>query len=314
MKTRELSLATFVLAAFGASIAACGAHGTSDAPAPGGDTVAGGAGSAGAPVTLPGAGSAGSLSNVAGAPAAYAGATGVAGAGVSFGGAPAAGGAPAVGGAPATTGCVLAAGTIADLSIDDVEDGNNAIQALGSRKGFWYTYNDGSGAQVPAPDPTGKIPFTPTAGGHSPLFSAHTNGPAFTIWGAGMGFDFNNTTGQSCPYDASAYTGIKFWAKGNMPLKAMVKIPGTTTKVTAADSNTCVSTTMCEDHYFLQPKPTLTAAWTQYTITFADSTSFAQEGWGIKVPAFDKAHIIGVQFQVAMGTAFDFAIDDVTFF
>jgi hypothetical protein len=68
------------------------------------------------------------------------------------------------------------------------------------------------------------------------------------------------------------------------------------------------------NHYFLQPKATLTATWTEYTITFASGATFAQEGWGIKVPTFDKAHVIGVQFQVAAATAFDFSIDDVTFF
>jgi hypothetical protein len=62
------------------------------------------------------------------------------------------------------------------------------------------------------------------------LYAATTSGTGFTVYGAGMGFDFNNTAAKSCPYDASAYTGIKFYAKANagnmasMTLKAMIKI------------------------------------------------------------------------------------------
>ena len=215
------------------------------------------------------------------------------------------------GGSPGKGSCKVAVGAAADLAIDDLEDGDNAIGALGQRSGFWYTYNDGTAAQIPAPDPSGAVPFKASAGGHSAMFSAHTSGPAFTTWGAGMGFDFNNTSAKSCVYNASAYTGIKFWAKGNAAIKAMVKVPGTTQST--SDSGTCTATGMCEDHYFLQPKPILTDTWTQYTIDFSSTTTFGQEGWGAKV-AFDKANIIAVQFQVGMGVPFDFSVDDITFY
>ncbi|MEO6600185.1 MAG: hypothetical protein ABIQ16_09960 [Polyangiaceae bacterium] len=316
MKTRELSLATFVLAAFGASIAACGAHGTSITP-DSEDTAAGRAGAAGAQMTIPGAGSGGSVTSAAGASAAGAatigaGAPGSAGAGVSFGGALAAGGAATGGaatggaGAPAT-GCVLAAGTIADLLIDDLEDGDGAVKALGGRKGYWYTFNDGTAMQVPTSSAT--IPFKPAAMGSSmtPMYAAVTSGPAFTMWGAGIGFHFNEAGSNLCAYNATAYAGIKFWAKTTAPFKAMVQIPATTLKATASDDATCVA--KCNDHFFV---PVPIAAWTEYTIDFAAAT-FKQEGWG--TPAvFDKTHLIGMQFQVAMGVAFDFAIDDVTFY
>src|SRR5450432_3949582 len=108
MKTRELSLATIVLAAFGGSIAACGAHGTTAAPEPGGgETDAGRAGGAGAPMSIPGAGSSGSLSTAAGAATAHGGAPASAGAGVSFGGAPPAGGAACWRGRPGDYGLRL---------------------------------------------------------------------------------------------------------------------------------------------------------------------------------------------------------------
>ena len=228
-------------------------------------------------------------------------------------GSPGSAGSPVQGGAgaPAAGNCKPAAGTLADLSIDDLEDGDNAIQTLGQRIGFWYAYNDGTATQIPAPDPSGLIPFKPLAGGHSAMFSAHTSGPAFTTWGAGIGFDFNNTAAKSCVYNASAYTGIKFWAKGNVAIKAMVKIPATTPST--SNSGACTTTGMCEDHYFLQPKPMLTDTWTLYTIDFSSPTTFGQEGWGAKA-SFDKSNIIAVQFQVGKDLPFDFSVDDLTFY
>ncbi len=322
MKTRELSLAGLVLAAFGASFAACSAQGTTAAPEPADPSAgspplssagtytapAGGASSgAGAP-TSSSAGSGGAAVAHGGAAGSTAGHTGT-----SFGGAPAAAGAATgTAGAATTGGCVAATGTTAaaDLPIDDFEDGDNAILANGMRKGFWYTYNDGTAKQVPTTSTTS--PFTATGAGHTPsLKSAETSGPAFMTWGAGLGVDFNNTPAQSCPYNATAYLGIKFWAKTTAPFKAMVQIPATTAKMTTADSATCVSTTMCNDHYYIAVP--VTAAWTQFTITFADSTTFKQEGWGT-VATFDKAHLLGLQFQVKQTVAFDISLDDLTFF
>ena len=106
-------------------------------------------------------------------------------------------------------------------------------------------------------------PFKGKAPGSTatPKFAATTSGPKFTTWGAGMGFTFNNPGAKACPYNASAYKGIKFWAKSNttaIALKAMLKIPGTTP--TTADSGTCVASTTvkCEDHFYLKPAPMLT--------------------------------------------------------
>ncbi|MEI9940064.1 MAG: hypothetical protein WDO69_22820 [Pseudomonadota bacterium] len=326
MKTRNLSLATVVLGVLAASYSACSAQGQ-DNTVPGGSTPSAGnsnsAGSTGSSGAAPVAGAsptggAGAPSPSAGAPATgFAGAfnTGAGGATTSIAGAPGTAGAATGGaGAPATGSCLVKAGTIADLAIDDLEDGDNVIQPIGGRTGYWYTFNDGTAAQVPPP--TALFKGTAPGSTLSPLFAATTSGPAFTSYGAGMGFDFNNTAAKSCPYDASAYAGIKFYAKANagnmaaMTLKAMLKIPATTS---VATGGTCAA--MCDDHYSLQPPPVLTTTWTQYTITFAAAATatFAQNNFGTVVP-FDKSKILAMQFQVAQNVAFDFSIDDITFF
>jgi len=326
MKTCNLSLATVALGALAVSYAACGAQGQDNSVpgAPtgpegqaGGDTV-GTAGTVSTPNAASGSSGASPGHPSAGAPTHFGGApnTGVGGA-KPYAGAPGRAGAPGTGspasggaGAPPTTsGCTLAAGTLAEPVIDDLEDGDDAIKATGARVGYWYTYNDGTlGAlQVPAP----AAPFKATAPGStaSPKFAATTSGPKFTMWGAGMGFDFHSVASKSCPYDASAYTGIKFWAKSNtaaLSLKSMIKIPATTS--TTAEGGTCPATAKCEDHFSITS--TLTTAWAEYKMPFA---TIAQEKFG--TPAtFTPKSLLAVQFQVAMGVAFDFSIDDISFY
>ncbi len=41
----------------------------------------------------------------------------------------------------------------------------------------------------------------------------HTFGSGFTEWGAGFGFALNGPDGGLFAYDASAYSGIVFWAR-----------------------------------------------------------------------------------------------------
>jgi len=324
MKTRNWSLATVVLGALAASFSACMAEGQ-DNTVPGGPTPGHAGndtnpGSAGMVGSVAGTTASGGKPNTgaAGSPASGGkpgGAAGSFGSGGKPGGAAgaatgAAGAATGAAGGGTVGGCKTAAGTIADLLIDDLEDGDNTIKAIGTRVGYWYTYNDGTGTQVPAP--TAVFKGTAPGSTTSSAFAATTSGPAFTSYGAGMGFDFNNTTMKSCPYNASAYTGIKFYAKANtgnmtgMTLKAMIKIPATTP--TTSDGGTCA--TKCEDHFYLKPAPALTTTWTQYTMPFA---SIAQDGFGT-VATFDKTKILAMQFQVASGVAFNFSIDDITFY
>ncbi|HEY4106058.1 MAG TPA: hypothetical protein VGM44_19290, partial [Polyangiaceae bacterium] len=231
-----------------------------------------------------------------------------------------------------TPGCCVATGTATDLAIDDLEDLDNTILPIGNRQGYWYSYKDTSTATTLSPSAS---PFTIATGGHAcslmpvppacagvPMGmagSAEIKGsvnlatdtvPAY----AGMGFDFNNHFMKSCPYGASAYHGISFYAKGS-PFKASVKIPATT-GATAQSVGTCAA--MCEDHYSQLVAPPPDGSWGLVTISFADTTKFKQAGWGTAA-AFDAGNILAVQFQVDGATtatapvAYDFAVDDLAF-
>jgi Carbohydrate binding domain (family 11) len=308
---------------------------TGSAGAPSGQGGKSGAGSGGTTYMGGATSSAGASSGTAGRSSG--GASG-SGAGGTSGGAGAGGcGALAVSQTDAKC-CVASAPTTnasSTVAIDDLEDDDNAILPIGNRQGYWFAYSDPRTTQMPAAS-GGALP--PTAGAGHPCsllpappacagkaggiaYSAATSGslavtstPAPSY--AGLGFDFNNRLMKSCAYSASAYTGISFWAKGNAALRAMIKIPATTSTSTTASIGTC--TVNCEDHYGISVPVLDPATWKQFTITFSDRTTFAQAGWGTKV-TFDNTALLAMQFQVSgsitatTSTPYSFSIDDVAF-
>lgn len=196
--------------------------------------------------------------------------------------------------------------------IDDLEDGDDAIDETNGRMGGWYTFNDESttGNQIPP----GSGFTTTTGGADGSAFSAGTSGSGFTVWGAGMGFDLNNPaaigmTGPRSPYDASRFTSIGFKAKGNIPITVSLEVVG----VTPTDrGGTCVPTmTMGEECDDLHGKLIdLTPDWQSYTVRFDE---VRQGGWGLAVP-FATTDVTAVLFQADKDLSFDFAVDDVRFY
>jgi hypothetical protein len=196
--------------------------------------------------------------------------------------------------------------------IDDLEDGDDAINETSGRMGGWYTFNDESTTGTQMPPGSG---FTTTSGGaDGSAFAAATSGNGFTVWGAGMGFDLNNPTavgmtGSRAQYDASRFTSIVFKAKGNVPIRVSLEIVG----VTPSDrGGTCApSTTMgeeCDDlHGTLVD---LTSDWKEYVVEFG---KLRQGGWGKAVP-FAATDVTAVLFQTDKDVSFDIAVDDVRFY
>jgi len=102
--------------------------------------------------------------------------------------------------------------------VDDFEDGNQT-NALG---GWWYSYADATSTVRPANG------FTPIAG-HASVGAAsfgYTLG-ASTYDGGFAGLMTNLGT-TSAPFDASAYAGVRFWAKGHGIFALEIPIVATT--------------------------------------------------------------------------------------
>ncbi|MCX4246981.1 CIA30 family protein [Paraliomyxa miuraensis] len=191
-----------------------------------------------------------------------------------------------------------------DDLIDDLEDGDAVIYEIGGRIGVWYAYDDGSAGTS---NPAAGDGFLPTAGGpNGSNYSAHLVGSGFSTWGAGMGFDLDNSGGATKhPFDASGYTGIAFQARGQGTIQFKAQ---TEAVVPTSEGGTCNAGGSCNDSHATQV--VLTATWQQHVIPFA---SLAQAGWG-QGAAWDPSSLMGLQWEAPSGSPFEIVIDDVGFY
>jgi len=209
--------------------------------------------------------------------------------------------------------------------IDDLEGLPPLIPVTDGRAGAWYTYNDNTEGATQTPPPCGT-PFSPAEpGARESLYAARSTGSGFSDWGAGFGFDLNNMgmeptideeTGECVidystrmTYDASAYTGISFYAKsfsGNLNID--VKIPALADTPIEEGGACDVADGQCGNSY--QAIATLKGTWQGYEVPF---DSFAQGSWGQRQD-LDLATLVGVQFQTRANAMFDIAIDHVCFY
>jgi expansin (peptidoglycan-binding protein) len=193
-------------------------------------------------------------------------------------------------------------------TIDDLEDGDGRIIDAHGHQGPWHTFNSANGGdQTP---PFGGT-FAPEAGGaQGSMFAVHTVGDGYTY--AGVGFDLNNATNQeespqSQSFDASAWDGIVFWAKGTAQLRIEFSMKSF---VPRDRGGTCDSN--CWDVYGnATAAAQLTADWKEYKVPF---TGMQRES-GSTSPAFDATQLMDISFKhTGQNDHFDFWIDDVQFY
>ncbi len=192
----------------------------------------------------------------------------------------------------------VSVGTGQEPLIDDFEDGDTRLPLLDKRAGNWMVYHDGSGKQEPRPGSIFAATRLPRPRGTS-HFGLRSTGGRFTKWGAAIAIEL---TPRRC-YDASAYAGVAFWARGRATLRVNVRMAQV---VGEEFGGTCVSG--CYDSHGAER--TLTREWKRYEVLWAD---VAQQGFGTTV-AFDPRWLYSLEFALPRGQPpFDFWIDDLAF-
>jgi hypothetical protein len=214
------------------------------------------------------------------------------------------------GGNPCTTAFPV---PITDM-IDTLEHGGDSIPVANGRCGTWFTYNDGTG---PAQTPSSNMVF-PSMPGYCSASAMHTTGGPFTAYGGGIGFDLNScASGPRKPYNASTHKGVAFWAKSSnaadaaSPIYFMILEPATVA-AGGTGGGTCTpgdAGGQCGDSHEYSVQ--LTTEWHEFSPLFTD---MLQAGWGINVGALDPSQILAMQFNVPVGQAFDFWVDDIGFY
>jgi len=212
------------------------------------------------------------------------------------------GGAGTMGGA-GTTG---AGGMVASLEmIDNLEDNDRHIIMANGRQGPWHSFNNTTSAGNQQP-PLGTAFVANAGGANNTAYAVHSTGSGFQF--GGVGFDLNNAdptgtpeSSQSLAYNASAFNGVTFWAKGSGTLRVEFAMRSF---VPTDRGGSCSSN--CWNVYGANT-PTLTGNWTQITIPWAGM----QREQGGTSPAFNASELMSVSFKG--GGTFDFWIDEVAF-
>jgi hypothetical protein len=214
-----------------------------------------------------------------------------------------------------TSVCTPKRATGAPALIDNLTDSSDAILTNDGRLGYWFTYNDGTGAQTPVPYVVSQQPFTATNG------QACTSGSGFKTWGAGMGLSFNTSVdGQTlCTYDASRFQGVTFTLSGQVTsgqLRLIVKMAATTPPqyggTCVPPAGTSVSS-YCDSQYNIKLAPTATPQFVQVKFS-----QLAQDSWGLRA-TWDPTTLIGLNWEVSLASSTDatfsnVCVDDVSFF
>ncbi len=184
--------------------------------------------------------------------------------------------------------------------IDDFEDGDDVILPNDERSGTWYVFNDGSGIQEPGgPDQVTPALLAPVRDASER--GLHTFGSGFMLWGASVRANLRAAAGAPQPYDASRYTGVRFWARSGDDEEhaAFLLVPS-------------VGTTMCPgcgDHFGTEFE--YSSEWQEYRMPFDE---MRQRGFGMPRPALAKREIIAVEILFEGGVDFDVWIDDIGFY
>jgi hypothetical protein len=206
--------------------------------------------------------------------------------------------------------------------IDDMEDGDEflPVPPRDGRDGRWTTYNDGTPGAIQWPPAQGFFAMSdivPPRG--SSKRAAWTHGAGFSAMPSGgwatMELSFKGAAPSdggdagllTANYDASAYSGITFYARiGPSAQQTIVRV-NLTTPETLPQGGTCI---VCYDSF--GEDLSLTTEWQQYVLAFVD---LQQRGFGDQVKSgFDAHHVYTVTVGFAGATPFDLWIDDIAFY
>jgi hypothetical protein len=173
------------------------------------------------------------------------------------------------------------------------------VAPLDGRTGNWATYDDGTGKQTP-PDKSPLFPARIAGGRGTSTRALHLFGGKFKNWGVTFGAELASA---AC-YDASAYGGIEFWAKGPGVIKVGFQMIDIQDEKYGGFCKT--------DCYNTHRKVIeLSKNWKHYSVRWDELHQLYKAGAPL---AFDPSRVRMLDFGIGPeATPFDLWLDDVEF-
>jgi hypothetical protein len=199
--------------------------------------------------------------------------------------------------------CEVATGSGDEPLIDDFEDDDFDTLVQDGRAGSWYWYNSEDDGEAQS--------FELVADDSAPSGASrvlHSAGGGFEWAGVGLGlrwgYEDDDGTWIECAYDASAYQGVQFWARGSATLRFSASMPAV---IPISAGGTCDEVqTPCWNPHAVELE--LTEQWQHYVLPFTD---FVQTGGSLG--PLDAASIRTMEFQFEQPADFDLWLDDFSF-
>jgi poly(3-hydroxybutyrate) depolymerase len=164
--------------------------------------------------------------------------------------------------------------------LDDFQS-SQGIAAKEGRMGRWFYYDDGSAGEqtvVFAADEETTLQVTSTG---------------WTSWGSGLATTLSPASSPSrlCPYDATAYSGLSFRARGSGRIRLRLATPQ---NAPVAEGGECTKTgELCYDWPGVWVN--LNADWTTFSFPFC---SLVPEGWSGDATPLDPTQLGAIHFQL----------------
>jgi hypothetical protein len=175
-------------------------------------------------------------------------------------------------------------GTLALM--DDFEDGDSVAVPEVDREAYWFTLHDDSAGMID-PD-TNFLPVTP--GAHGSVRSAHITASGYSVWGAGFSANISHFAGGiRCPYNASKFSGLRFYARGSSEVRVELLIPEVVDQQYGGKCDTGAGQ-VCYDTHGVGLQ--LTSDWKLYSFPWSQ---FVQRNFGT-VAAFRPDAIMSLEF------------------
>jgi hypothetical protein len=172
-----------------------------------------------------------------------------------------------------------------DPLLADFEQDSIFLRPVPERYGVWYMSNDGSPAGQQTPES-----YAAERGGYADSnYAVHFRVQGFSEWGAVLGFQLRHVPeeGIKCPFNAEAFQGISFVARGSGRIRVNLGTPETTPSEQEGrcqrgcwDSHGAF--VFLKDEWSLQRLP-----W----------SAFAQQGWGAAA-RLNVKELLAVNFSV----------------